>query len=539
MTSDDVGSGIAGVELQESNGQVLLKHRPVEGRPSVLSDTLRVALEQGGWGDWYIDRGVLSVAASRCNSEQAEFETVVAERRDARCEIEIARDGMQVVATFSPPYGGSLLNIDDVVQTLAGMGVVFGLDEALLLDVCATGKSGTFVVASGLAAVNGDDARFEVLVNLVRDRTPRLDENGLIDFRELGEIPVVDVGQPLMKRVPPTQGTPGRTVLAGLLSPQPGKDERFALGLPGVEVSDKDHNLLCATVRGQPVQVGANGMLVEQVIHFNGATMATGNIAFDGTVHIDGDVLTGMKVQATGDVIVTGTVDGGLIEAGQSVLVQGGIIAHAYITAGDSVSARFVENSRVEAGANVGIDDMALQSDLQAGNQIVVGRKATKRGRLVGGSARATMKVFAPLLGDPASSVTSVTVGVHPKLDAELQSVLAQLDKHGQELQSLAKLIDHLHKLGGKTDMLQRAQSTVEQLNESNVLLLARRVALSEQMSLSNKARVEIGVGVSGAVDLAFGPITRSLRRPYECGFFSVEGHLVLFSPQQGERSEV
>lgn len=539
MTRDDVGSGIAGVELQESNGQVLLKHRPVEGRPSVLSDTLRVALEKGGWGDWYVDRGVLSVAASRCNSEQAEFETVVAERRDARCEIEIARDGMQVVATFSPPYGGSLLNIDDVVQTLAGMGVVFGLDEALLLDVCAQGKSGTFVVAKGQPAVNGEDTRFEVLVNLTRDRTPKVDANGLIDFRELGEIPVVDEGQPLMRRIPPTPGYPGRTVLAGLLNPKPGKDEGFAPGLAGVVVSVKDHNLLCAEVRGQPVQVGYNGMMVERVIHFNGATMATGNIAFDGTVHIDGDVLTGMKVQTTGDVIVTGTVDGGLIDAGQSVLVQGGIIAHAHIKAGESVSARFVENSRVEAGVNIGIDDMALQSELLAGNQIEVGRKATKRGRLVGGSARATMKVSTPLLGDPASSVTQVIVGIDPALDSEYQSVLQQLEKQSQEMQSLSKLIEHLGKLGGKDEMLHRAQATVKQLNESNAMLVARKMALDEKLSLFSKARVEVGVGVSGAVDLAFGHTTRALRRPYDSGSFAMEGQLVLFSPHDGDSSEV
>ncbi|HET8868910.1 MAG TPA: FapA family protein [Aquabacterium sp.] len=532
-------SSIPGIELVESDGRVLLKHRPVDQRPPVLSDALRVALEQAGWDHWYIDRGILSAAASRCNSDKTEFETVVAERRDARCEIEISRDGMQVVATFSPPYGGDRLAIDDVVQTLAGMGVVFGLDEALLLDVCNEGKSGTFVVAKGQPPVNGEDAKFEVLVNLTRDRTPRIDENGLIDFRELGDIPVVDIGEPLMRRIPPTPGTPGRSVLATLLYPKAGKDEGFAPGSPGVTISETDHNLLCAAVRGQPVQIGHNGMMVEQVIHFNGASMATGNIAFDGTVHIDGDVLTGMKVQATGDVIVTGLVDGGIVEAGQSVLVQGGIIAHAKVKAGESVSARFVENSQVEAGANIGIDDMSLQSDLQAGNQIAVGLKATKRGRLVGGSAKAMMKVSTPLLGDPSSSVTHVMVGVNPVLENEYQDVLQSLDKQSHELQSLTKLVDHLSKLGGKDDMLKRAQATIQQLNESIAGLISRKVKLDEQMSLFNKARVEVGVAVSGSVDLAFGRMTRSLRRPYEAGSFSVEGHLVLFSPQSGDSSEV
>ena len=36
--------------------------------------------------------------------------------------------------------------------------------------------------------------------------------------------------------------------------------------------------------------------------------MATGNIAFDGTVNIEGEVLPGMKVHASGDIVVTGVV---------------------------------------------------------------------------------------------------------------------------------------------------------------------------------------------------------------------------------------
>ena len=532
-------SAIPGVELVESQGQVVLRHGLVADRPPVDVDTVKALLEQGGYGSWFVDPAVLSSVVYRCNNEPSEFESVIAERLDAQIDIHIASDGMRAWGTVTPAYGGAALGIDKVVQTLTAMGVVFGMDESTLMDVCANSKAGDYVVAEGLAAVDGEDTRFELLIDLTRDRTPKVDENGLIDFRELGDIPVVDIGQPLMRRIPPTEGTAGRNILAALLSPKRGRDEAFAAGLEGAAVSETDHNLLISTVRGQPVQVGRNGVMVEKVIHFDGATMASGNIAFDGTVHIDGDVLQGMKVQATGDVVVSGTVDGGIVEAGGSVLVKGGVIAHAILKAGTEVSARFVENSEVHAGVAIVVDDMALQSQLQAGNQIVIGSKAAKRGRLVGGAASATMRIITPILGDAASSVTQVMVGVDPALEAAYQDLVSALEKQHHEADSLSKLVQHLSKQGDKAQMLERAQVTLNQAHQAMASLLVRKAEVEKKMALYAKAKVEVGVEVSGSVDLAFGHTKRALRRAYGAGSFSMEGGLVLFTPREGDSSEV
>ncbi|MDE2593791.1 MAG: DUF342 domain-containing protein [Burkholderiales bacterium] len=532
-------STIPGVELVESQGQVVLRHHVTADRPPVDANALKALLEQGGYGAWFVDRTVLSSIVDRCNSEQGDFEANLAERRDAHMDIEIASDGMRAWGTVTPAYGGAPLSIDQIVQTLTGLGVVYGMDESNLMKICLESKAGQYEVATGLAAVDGDDGRFELLINLTRDRRPRVDENGLIDFRELGDIPVVDVGQPLMRRIPPTDGTAGRSILAKLLYPKRGRDEMFAAGLTGAAVSETDHNLLVATERGQPVQVGYNGVMVEKVIHFDGATMASGNISFDGTVHIDGDVLQGMKVLASGDVVVSGTVDGGIVEAGGSILVKGGVIAHATLKAGTEVSVRFVENSKIEAGVAIAIDDMALQSELRAANQIAVGIKAAKRGRLVGGSAQATMRIITPILGDAASSVTQVMVGLDPALEAELQAILSALEKQHQEADSLSKLVQHLSKQGDKAPMLERAQATLNQIHQAMGSLLVRKAEVEKKMALYAKAKVEVGVEVSGSVDLAFGHTKRALRRAYGSGSFSMEGGLVLFTPHEGDSSEV
>lgn len=526
-------SGFPGVDLIEAEGQLWLHHRPMPDRPALTIEAAKELIVQAGYAHWLLLDGELLQAVSQCARDES-FKLIVAERQDAHFELEIAPDAMSAWMTVTPARGGHPLKVDDVVPALAQAGVLFGIDEQALLQVCAAPDGGRVLAAQGKPARNGEDARFEMLVDVTRDRRPKVGEDGLIDFRELGDIPVVDADQPLMKIVPETVGFLGRNVRAEVLEPVGGRPVAFPADLPGAKVDAQDPRLLRAVFKGQPVRIG-DGVMVEQVIFFKGASMASGNIAFDGTVHIEGDVLTGMKVQASGDIIVTGTVDGGHLEAGGSIKVGGGIIAQASARAGDSLSARFVENSQVDAGVGIAIDSMVLQSQLQAGNQIIVGTQSPQRGRLVGGSARAMMLIRTPLLGDQASAVTQVLVGVNPVLEAEYQDVLRLIDKQNQEEENLSKLVQHLTRQGDKTGVLERLRSTWAQALQALGLLLVRKDDLDKQMALFGNARVEIGMGVSGAVDLAFGKTQRRLRRTYDIGYFSVDKDLVLFTTPDGD----
>lgn len=526
-------SGFPGVDLIEAEGQLWLHHRPMPNRPALSVEAAKDLIAQAGHAHWFLLDDELHQAVSRCASDEP-FKAVIAERRDASFELEIAPDAMCAWITVTPARGGKPLNASDLVPALAQAGVLFGIDEAALQQVCASPEGGRVVAAQGKPARNGENARFEMLVDVTRDRRPKVGENGLIDFRELGDIPVVEADQPLMKIIPETVGFLGRNIRAEVLEPVRGQAVAFATELPGAKVDPQDPRLLRAVFKGQPVRIG-DGVMVEKVVFFSGASMASGNIAFDGTVQIEGDVLTGMKVQASGDIIVTGTVDGGHLEAGGSIRVGGGIIAHASARAGDSVSARFVENSSVDAGVGIAIDSMALQSQLQAGNQIIVGTQSPQRGRLVGGSTRAMMLIRAPLLGDPASAVTQVLVGVNPVLEAEYQEVLGLIAKQNQEEENLSKLVQHLTRQGDKTGVLDRVRSTWAQALQALGLLLVRKDDLDKQMALFGNARVEIGSGVSGAVDLAFGKTQRRLRRTYDIGYFSIDKGLVLFTTPDGD----
>jgi uncharacterized protein (DUF342 family) len=389
------------------------------------------------------------------------------------------------------------------------------------------------VPAKGVAAEHGRDTRFELLAADTRDRVPQVDAHGLIDFRDLGAIPLVIAEQPLMRRIPPTDGVDGQNVRGDILEALPGRSEGFAENLIGAYVANDDANLLRAVFNGQPVRC-ANGVMVEQVLHVRNVNVASGNITFDGTVHVDGEVLPGMKVHATGDIIVTGVIDGAELEAGGDIRVGGGIIAQSRVRAGGSVAARFVESAHIYAGTAIAIDDAALQSDLQAMNQIVVGIKSTERGRLAGGSARAMLLIQAPVLGASTGGVTSIQLGVNPELEAQYQDLLQRIEKQKADEANLEKLIKHLTTQGDKGGMLERVKASWQQAVQTWGKLLPEKEALEDQLALIAGARLEVGVSVSGAVDLSFGKKTLRVRRNFDAGAFSLDGEKVVFTDPGG-----
>lgn len=530
-----------GLSFRREDNRLIASLAPRSSPPALNAEALRHLLSQSGYGRWFFADEALAVLVERYNQSSEAIELPLGEARDASFVLEIAPDAMQAWVTVTPASGGRALELDDIYLVLGEAGVTFGIDREVVAAAChaaniggAGGAGERFRVAVGEPAQHGQDARFELLIPDARDRVPQVDEHGLIDFRNLGDIPTVHADQALMRRIPATPGVAGHTVRGDLLEPAPGRNVGFAERLLGAYIATDDPNLLRAIASGQPVRC-ANAVNVEPVFQVRNVNMATGNISFDGTINIDGEVLPGMKVQATGDIIVGGVIDGAELDAGGDIRIGGGIIAKAQVRAGGSVSARFVENAQITAGTTIAIDDTALQSELQANNQIIVGLKSPQRGRLAGGSARAMMLIQAPILGSATGGVTHLLLGVNPVLEAQYRELLAKIEKQKAEEDNLDKLVKHLSKQGEKAaGVLERAKASWQAAIKAWGKLLPERDDLERQLALIAGARVEVSVGVEGAVDVTFASKVQRLRKPYEAGRFSVVGDRVLFTDPQG-----
>lgn len=526
---------VTGIVLSEADGKVFLSHVPIAGRPPVDAALLRTMLQEAGYGQCRFLDEAIATAAADCTAAQEAFVVQVAERCNASVQVEIAPDEMAVQVSLVPPLGGKPISLEDLRQVLKDAGVVYGIDEAALMQACSVGQTEHLLVARGSRPEDGHDTGFDPLLKIGANRAPTVDNQGLIDYREHGNVLVVYPGDPLMRRIPPTPGVAGHTVKGRELPPRPGVDKPFAAQLSGAQPARGDPNLLEAASVGQPVLVDC-GVNVEPILRVPEVSMDTGNIHFDGTVLVDGEVGHGMTVQASGDIVVKGVVDGGLLEAGGDVRVSGGIIAQARVRARGAVSARFAENSSIFARTVIALDDMALGCELESLNQIIIGEKVPQRGRLVGGSATAMMLVRVPLLGSEKSGITSVKVGVNAELQQQLEELTARLEKEKTTEENLQKLVKHLGSAGDPKGMLERVKASWQQAVKIMAQSMEALRELEEQMARTLHARVEVGLAVQGGVDLWFGSKTARLRAELSDGAFSVDPETagIVFSDSAG-----
>ncbi len=523
-----------GMALSEADGKVTLNVQPAPQREDVDAAALRDWLVREGYGSFQVHNDALESAARNAMGASEAFSVVVAQRGDATVSVQVALDAMSATLTIQPAQAGALATTQDVRNALVLAGVVLGIDDAAVTQALAQGACDAVVVARGKPAEDGQDAEFEELIPAAPDRAPQVDENGLIDYREHGDILMVHTGALLMRRRPATPGEQGFTVRGDKLAAKPGVDEPFAAQLAGSKISDKDPNLLEACLTGHPVRVHG-GIVVEPVLRLAEVSMATGNIRYDGTVQVDGEIGQDMKVEASGDIFVGGMVDGGILVAGGDIKVTGGVIARAKLRAGGAITARFAEASHLYAGTAIVIDDMALECELQSLNKIVVGAKAPQRGRLIGGRATAMMLIQVPLLGSPSAGVTKLVLCANPELEARHKDLLAQRENEKTAQESLLKLIAHLNATGDPKGMLTRARASLENAESVQKKSKLALEALEQQLALARNASVLVGVSVTGAVDLAFGKPQAYLRRDYRAGNFRLNGEgVVVFTDRSG-----
>lgn len=254
----------------------------------------------------------------------------VAYRRDAQVSIVISDDEMTAKIQFKAPYGGNIPTLDGIKKIALKHKVTKGIDDQAIEDLLTRAKAlpkGAELdvdFASGLPPVNGKPSKATPLFENIQERILRPKEKGAgkVDMRDLGDILAVKPGTPVLEFIPPTDGTPGHTVVGTVIPATPGEWESKQIGA-GTTISEDNDCLVIATEEGVPKF--ENGIVsVEDVFVSPGCNVATGNIKYKGDVLINGDVTEQMMVEASGDVTINGFVESAVIRAGGNIVISQG-----------------------------------------------------------------------------------------------------------------------------------------------------------------------------------------------------------------------
>ncbi|WP_046181013.1 FapA family protein [Domibacillus tundrae] len=152
--------------------------------------------------------------------------------------------------------------------------------------------------------------------------------DGTVDYRESSFIPTVGEGVPIAKITQAVPGTPGVTVKGEQRLPKPVKGIVIRAG-KGVRMLGQEE--IISLMSGRPhVQKRGNRVkidLLKQYEHDGDVNLKSGNMYFDGDIHIKGNVDDAMKVEAKEDVAIDRSVSKAAVQSGHCIEVKGNVFS--------------------------------------------------------------------------------------------------------------------------------------------------------------------------------------------------------------------
>lgn len=336
--------------------------------------------------------------------------------KDESLHLEVSKDLMEVSVAFIPgnPWFGAQMTAIEIANHLKESGVTFGvLTDVLTLLQTERPPSGRRIkVAAGRPPAHGENGRLQYSFDVEKQgNTPKVLENGNVDFKNIDTILKAAKGDVLVEVVDPKPGTDGVNVKGGKVTHKLGKPAPRLPKGKNTTISEDERQLI-ADIDGQ-IQINGGRVDIAPILVIPGDVgYTTGNIEFTGSVYVEGTILTGFFVNATGDVDVKGAVEGANIEAVGNVNLIGGIkgVGKSVIKAGGNIFARYVERATLEAGGDI-TSDSVMHSDIRCGGNLLV---EGKKGLLVGGVIYAGKSVTAKMIGSSMATATEITVGSSP-----------------------------------------------------------------------------------------------------------------------------
>ncbi len=378
----------------------------------------------------------------------------------------ISLDKMKVTARFYPPSkNGNLLNAQDIIGELAKKNINYGIDQDFILQFMKNRVYFTdFVIARGQDPVHGIDDRIEYFFNTNPTLKPKHNEDGSVDYHNLGNICQCKEGDLLAKLHKGDKGANGKDVTGKDIPCRTIKTLRLE---PGKNLKmNEDQTELYSAVTGH-VSLVNNKVFVSDVYDVAGdVDTSVGNIEYNGNVHIHGSVRGGFQVIAKGDIVVDGVVEDALIQSDEGqIVVKCGIhgMKKGLLDAGGNIITKFIENASVFSGGYVEAGSIT-QSDVSASDDVIV---SEKKGVITGGIIRAGGKVDAQTIGSPMGTITKIEVGMAP----------AKKERYVQLQREITVLSQNINKLKPIIKTYNKYITEGKQLDQKNAMYLQKIAA--------------------------------------------------------------
>ena len=520
-------------------GHTLMASFAPQGVVEMISvDDFKSAIDREGFGECDLNEVAILEATSKYIAGQP-FEIAIGDAVDGEFFIQIDDDHLNAFLTCIPGRGGCAVTPESVVEEARNKIISTELDmEGIERAINENGDH--VLIAHGRQPEVGHDSEFKSLLPEAKEHVPQVDEDGVANFRDLGEILIVHAGDTLMRRIPATLGEPGITISGQPIPAMPGRDDPYSVKLEGVEIDPEDQDLLKSTIDGCPTLL-ENGVRVEPVYTIRNVDLHSGNIDFLGTVIVTGGILSGMTVKADGDIHVKGSVVGVVLLAGGDVIVGGGIIGHddktnkehadhARVECNGTCTANFTQNARINAGKNILIRDFTMMSKVVAAEQVIVGDE-THTGQIIGGFTTAGVLIQAGIIGAPTRSRTVVIAKTSDLLFARMAAITEAMDAAKVKRSKFVRLLDLA---ANRPDRVSEKDIKLAESGRSEVDVEIANIKLDEaelkkEIVISRGAHITAKKKFLEGVEVKIGPKVAKVIRDRERGTYRMKNDELIY----------
>ena len=456
---------------------------------------------------------------------------------DESVVITISDDGMEATGRFYPPStGGKILKKEEVEGELVRLGVRHGIIKENIDTFFSNRQYCTdIILAKGTSPVNGRDAKITYHFNTNNNAKPKMNEDGSVDFHQLDVITKVKAGDILATLEPVIYGKPGMDVLGKVIPPVKVLNRIFRFG-KNIHLSE-DGLTMYSDVSGH-VKLDIDKVIVADTYDVSGdVDTSTGDINYEGNVHVKGNVITGFSVRAKGDIEVDGVVEGATLIAEGNIILKRGIqgMNRGRLEAEGSVITKFIESCEVISGGNVAAGAI-LHSKVSAKGEINVNGR---NGSVTGGTLRSASLITVKSAGSTMGTHTSLEVGIDPIIVDELHSMEKEISAMENEREQLIQVITLLQKKlasgvklpDDKRNALEIASKGSDSLEEKIVNGKKRYEELKAIVDSLEGGRVKVSNIAYPGVKIVISNVTYYVRSEQHYCQFIREGADILVKP--------
>jgi uncharacterized protein len=414
-------------------------------------------------------------------------EANLAEPESLGFQITISADRL-TARIFPPEPLPDPCTLEGFKEVLSKRGIVYGLigdDDITALLTSLEPKAEGWVIARGTPPKTGEDARFKYHFDPGGHKAGTVQESGIIDFKDKGEIQQVQEGDLLAEKIPLVKEVPGKDVFGHMIPVDKAQDVQLLAG-ENTKVSE-DGLKIFAKTGGRPALIKDGRVSVQPELRIEGDVgLETGHIQFNGHIYVRGIIQEGFRVK--GGRLTAVEINKAEVDIEGDIDIQGGILG-SKIKSGGNIKARYIETSTIQALGDISVRDEVLHGNLEANGFFSMSSPA---GKIISSTISARKGLEAPFIGSDASRPCTLIIGVDSQAKELSERFGLEIESRGKKQETFKKEIEKLKRESKNYD---GQIAHLAQVQDRGILeqktLQAQKEALEQKNDRSRLSQVE------------------------------------------------